>query len=80
MGCFSSKPTTPLPRVVTRNTLNSYHLEVMPEQLKELMELKGRDAVAAVDKQFDGITGLCRKLGVNPVEGTNNMRKILSKK
>lgn len=78
MGCLSSKPTTPLPRVVTRNTLNSYHLEIMPEQLKELMELKGKDAVTAVNRKYDGVQGLCRKLGVNPCEGTKRRKYFLN--
>lgn len=44
--------------------------EVDVQQLRDLMELRGTEAVTKIKEQFKDAQGLCRALKVSPNEGT----------
>ena len=52
---------------------NSAKLQCTPQTLQFLMELRGKEAVKFIEREFNGYTGLAKSLSSSPITGIFNI-------
>lgn len=61
-------------------TVNDLQFDVKVSQLKDLMQLKGTEAVTFINDNFQGIDGLLQRLKTNPLTGLSGNAEDLEKR
>uniref|UniRef100_A0A0N5A822 Calcium-transporting ATPase n=1 Tax=Syphacia muris TaxID=451379 RepID=A0A0N5A822_9BILA len=62
------------------NDKNGDKVDCSVQQLRNLMETRGAEAVVKLSNEFNGVDGLCKRLQVNPLLGLPNDPQVLAKR
>lgn len=69
--CLKPNKVDDVPRCVSVKSLQKHNLNITPDQLKSMMQTRGKETIEKIYCEYGGVEGLCSKLDVTPSEGSS---------